>query len=79
MLVLKTVTSTSSVQCIYKSKCLDFQNFTSLILDDFKKTLEKKVVSLVKLFKICDLKNYSAFVFSILNNDIEVVITPLKH
>ncbi len=41
MLVLKTV--------IYKSKRLDFQNFTSLVLDDFKKTLEKKVVSLLTL------------------------------
>ncbi len=36
MLVLKTV--------IYKSKRLDFQNFTSLVLDDFKKTLDKKRV-----------------------------------
>ena len=49
MLVLKTVTSTSSAQSIYKSKRLDFQNFTSFrssgtgfILDDFKKTLEKR-------------------------------------
>ena len=43
MLVLKTV--------IYKSKRLDFQNFTSLVLDDFKKTLENKVVFLVTLVK----------------------------
>ena len=56
MLVLKTVTSTSSAQSIYKSKRLDFQNFTSFrssgtgfILDDFKKTLEKKEVFLVTL------------------------------
>ncbi len=42
MLVLKTV--------IYKGKRLDFQNFASLILDAFKKTLEKKVVFLVTLF-----------------------------
>ncbi len=44
MLVLKTV--------IYKSKRLGFQNFTSLVLDDFKKTLDKKRVFLVTLTKI---------------------------
>ncbi len=46
MLVLKTV--------IYKSKLLDFQNFTSLVLDIFKKTLEKKVVFLVTLTIMAD-------------------------
>jgi len=50
MLVLKTV--------IYKSKRPDFQNFTSFrnsgtgfVLDDFKKTLENKVVFSVTLFR----------------------------
>jgi len=46
MLILKTV--------IYKSKRLYFQNFTSLVLDDFKKTLEKRGVFLVTLYRVIE-------------------------